>query len=102
MRECFHSSHISHLVILMKASIHGLSHQIHLMHPLVCVCVLGSSRQKACEGKRTPFSQQLRELLRGVVSVIGSWIGKSICGVNDRVIFLGCCSLAYATIGVTK
>lgn len=83
MRECFHSSHISHLVILMKANIHGLSHQIHLMHPLVCVW-------------------QSRELLKWVVPARGSSPAIYPARSPHRVIFLGSGSATYATIGVTK
>lgn len=62
----------------------------------------GSHRPQTHEGKWTPFSQQSRAVAKGVVPLHGSFLGERTCGVNDRVIFLGCCSLAYATIGVTK
>jgi hypothetical protein len=94
MSSYFDNSLNSHLVSLLKASIHGISHLIRLIHPLACVWVIaGPARAAAAEAAS------------GIACVIDSIDpiperyspASTHAGNSNPAVSLGCGRAAYAT-----
>lgn len=94
MSSYFDNSLNSHLVSLLKASIHGLSHLILLIHPLSCVWVIaGPVRAAAAESTSTTVC-----VMCSIDPIHqGSFGASTQAGSFELVVFLGCERAAYAT-----